>query len=157
LALRDRVSAGAGLAEAMADQPALFDELDVAVAEVGESSGTLEAVLAQLAAFRERSLALRSRIGTALIYPAIVLVMSVMTIIAASLGLASMLRRSSRQRRTDALARLRTRGAVRRHCRPTPSGRPTPSPSGLGETVPDRRHVATARASLTRSVAGRQL
>lgn len=84
----------------------------------------------------------------------IVLVMSVLTIIAASVGLASMLRRSSRQRRSDALARLRTRGAVRRHCRPMPSGRSTTSPSGLGESVPDRRHVATARTSLTRSAAG---
>ncbi len=83
----------------------------------------------------------------------IVLVMSVLTIAAGSVRLASMLRRSSRERRSDALARLRTRGAVRRHCRPTPSGRRTASPSGLGESVPDRRHVAMARTSLNRSPA----
>jgi type II secretory pathway component PulF len=76
LALRDRVSAGVGLADAMREQPALFDELAVSMVEVGESSGTLEAVLDQLAGFRERGLALKNRVATALAYPAIVLVMA---------------------------------------------------------------------------------
>ncbi|HSZ54307.1 MAG TPA: type II secretion system F family protein [Tepidisphaeraceae bacterium] len=70
--LRDRVSAGASLAAAMGEQPRVFDELCVNITEVGEDAGTLDSSLDQLAEFRERSEQLRGKIGTALIYPAIV-------------------------------------------------------------------------------------
>lgn len=72
LLLRDRVAAGAGLAEAMAEQPEVFDSLSVRMVEVGENSGTLEAVLEQLAGFKERASELKDRVLTALLYPAIV-------------------------------------------------------------------------------------
>ena len=45
--LRDRVAAGASLADAMREQPALFDEMSVNVIEVGEHAGSLEDVLGQ--------------------------------------------------------------------------------------------------------------
>ena len=77
LLLRDRVAAGASLADAMRQQPEVFDEMSVNLAEVGESAGTLDAVLERLAEFKERAAALKNRIGTALIYPAIVLTMAV--------------------------------------------------------------------------------
>ena len=70
--LRDRVASGASLAAAMAEQPAVFDELCINITEVGEDAGTLDVSLERLAEFRERSEQLRGRIGTALIYPAIV-------------------------------------------------------------------------------------
>jgi type II secretory pathway component PulF len=69
LQLQDRVAAGAGLAQAMRDHPEIFDHLDVSIAEVGETSGTLEAVLNRLAEFKENSATLRGRIGSALLYP----------------------------------------------------------------------------------------
>lgn len=77
LAVRDRVSAGSSLAEAMREHPALFDELYVSITEVGESAGTLDFALEQLADFKERSAALKNRVVTALMYPAVVLVMAV--------------------------------------------------------------------------------
>ena len=77
LQLQDRVAAGASLATAMAEQPAAFDELDVALAGVGEAAGTLDAVLDRLAEFKEARSASRNRVGTALIYPAIVFVVAV--------------------------------------------------------------------------------
>ena len=77
LALRDRVSAGVALAEAMREQPDVFDELTVNITEVGENAGTLESALDRLAEFKERSLALRNRLGNILLYPAIVLVVAV--------------------------------------------------------------------------------
>jgi len=40
--LRDRVSSGASLATAMADQPRVFDELCRNITEVGEDSGSLD-------------------------------------------------------------------------------------------------------------------
>jgi type II secretory pathway component PulF len=76
--LRDRVVAGASLASAMRDQPEVFDELCISLTEVGEDAGTLESTLERLAEFRERSQQFRGRIVTALIYPAIVLVMAVL-------------------------------------------------------------------------------
>lgn len=74
--LRDRVSAGGSLAAAMSEQPATFDELSVSVTEVGEATGSLESVLAQLADFKERALRFRNRVAMALAYPAFVLVMA---------------------------------------------------------------------------------
>ena len=75
LVLRDHVAAGEGLAEAMAHQPALFDELCRNIIEVGENAGTLETAMSRLVTFRRRSAGLKNRVATALIYPAIVLTM----------------------------------------------------------------------------------
>jgi type II secretory pathway component PulF len=77
LALRDRISAGVSLADAMREQPDVFDELCVSITEVGESTGTLDVALERVAEFKERSLAFRNRLGTVLLYPSIVLVMAV--------------------------------------------------------------------------------
>jgi type II secretory pathway component PulF len=79
VALRDRVSAGASLAVAMSEQSRVFDELCVNITEVGEDAGTLDSSLDRLAEFRERSEQLRGKIGTALIYPAIVSAVAVFT------------------------------------------------------------------------------
>ena len=73
LLLRDRVAAGSSLAAAMREQPDVFDDLCVNITEVGEDAGTLDSSLERLAEFRERSQQLTGRVGTALIYPAIVL------------------------------------------------------------------------------------
>src|SRR3954471_21200324 len=51
LTLRDRIAAGAGLADAMRVQPAVFDELCVNIAEVGENAGTLDVALERVAEF----------------------------------------------------------------------------------------------------------
>ena len=77
LRLRERVSAGASLADSMRAAPEAFDDLAVHIAEVGEESGTLEDALAQLADFKERSGQLKSRVAAALTYPLIVLTMAV--------------------------------------------------------------------------------
>src|SRR5688572_14766869 len=77
LLLRDRVAAGTSLAAAMRDQPRVFDDLAVNITAVGEDAGTLDTSLDRLAEFRERSHQLRNRVGTTLIYPAIVLTTAV--------------------------------------------------------------------------------
>lgn len=73
LKLRDRIAAGASVAEAMQEQPELFDELTIRMSEVGENAGNLDVVLAQLADFKERSMELRDRVFSALLYPMVVL------------------------------------------------------------------------------------
>jgi len=73
LALRDRVSSGASLAEAMGEEPLLFDNMSISIVRVGENAGTLEVALDRLADFKERWQQLKGRVLTALLYPAIVL------------------------------------------------------------------------------------
>jgi type II secretory pathway component PulF len=77
LTLRDRIAAGASLADAMREQGEVFDELCVQIAQVGENAGTLDIALERVAEFKERSAAFKNRVGTVLIYPAVVLTMAV--------------------------------------------------------------------------------
>lgn len=73
LTLREAVASGTGLARAMQQQPNWFDPLTVEITTVGEHAGTLDESLEQLADFKEKAMALRNRIGTALLYPLIIL------------------------------------------------------------------------------------
>lgn len=75
LMLREQVASGNGLAEAMASQPILFDELCRNIVEVGENAGTLDVALARLVEFRRKTAGLKNRVTTALLYPCIVLTM----------------------------------------------------------------------------------
>ncbi|MFO0940472.1 MAG: type II secretion system F family protein [Pirellulales bacterium] len=75
--LRDRVSQGASVAEAMELEPWLFDEMTVGMVRVGETAGNLDEVLDQVATFREQSSQMQDRVLSAIIYPAIVLCVSI--------------------------------------------------------------------------------
>lgn len=72
--LADQVSGGSALADAMASQAIYFDEMCVSIVRVGENTGVLESALKRLADFKEKAHQIRSRVTTALIYPAVVLV-----------------------------------------------------------------------------------
>jgi type II secretory pathway component PulF len=74
LHLRDQVAAGSSLSAAMRSQLDTFDELCISITQVGEDSGTLDTALEKLAEFQERARQLRGKVGTTLIYPAIVVV-----------------------------------------------------------------------------------
>jgi len=69
LKVRDQVASGSSLANALAEQPKLFDAASVHMVEVGENSGTLDTVLQQLAQFKRKQLTLRNSVTTALVYP----------------------------------------------------------------------------------------
>jgi len=74
--LAHRIQAGAALADAMADHRC-FPPLAVALVRVGETSGTLDDVLAHAAATMERTRLLRNDLLSALLYPAVVLLATV--------------------------------------------------------------------------------
>lgn len=78
LLLRDHVAAGGSLAQAMALEPMLFDDLCINIVEVGESAGTLDDAMVRLVEFRRRSAGLKNRVTSALIYPCIVLSMGIL-------------------------------------------------------------------------------
>jgi type II secretory pathway component PulF len=73
LLLRDHIAAGGSLAEAMALQPMLFDDLCINIVEVGENAGTLDLALQRLVEFRRKTAGLKNRVASALLYPSIVL------------------------------------------------------------------------------------
>lgn len=72
--LREKISGGATLADAMAAQPKVFPNFYVSMIRAGEAGASLEAVLSRLADFLERSEASKEHVKSALMYPFIVLV-----------------------------------------------------------------------------------
>lgn len=77
LRVRDRVAEGRGLADTLAEQPHYYDSLVVHMVEVGEHAGNLDEVLESIASFKEKSLELKDRVVSAILYPCIVLVAAV--------------------------------------------------------------------------------
>lgn len=75
-----RVRDGAGLAEAMAAQRRAFPEAYVSIVRAGEEGAALPAVLGRLAGFLARAEANRQRVASALIYPAILVVVAALSV-----------------------------------------------------------------------------
>jgi general secretion pathway protein F len=73
--IRESVRGGAPLSTALEQQHGLFSRLYVNLVRAGESGGGLDGALRRLADYLERSAELRSRIVNALIYPAILIVL----------------------------------------------------------------------------------
>src|SRR5580704_11484085 len=72
--VRDRLNEGTALAKALEPHPKIFPNLYVNMVGAGEASGTLEQVLTRLADFMEGQSKLRGKVGAALAYPALMLV-----------------------------------------------------------------------------------
>ena len=79
--LHDQVTAGRSLAEAMDDQPDVFDPAAIRLVEVGENAGTLETVLEELAEFRQRMSEFSDKVANALMYPAFLFVFGIAAMI----------------------------------------------------------------------------
>ena len=74
------VKGGSTLADALEAQTNVFSKFYLNMIRAGELGGSLEDVLSRLAEYLERSKELKDTVGTALIYPTILLVMSVASI-----------------------------------------------------------------------------
>ena len=79
--IHDAVVDGTPLAGAMAKFPQTFPGVHVAMVQAGETGGFLAAVLGQIADFHNRSKELKGRVMSALIYPAVLLVLAVAVIV----------------------------------------------------------------------------
>jgi len=79
--LQERVRGGSTFAAALEGQDGQFPRLYVNMVRAGEASGALEAVLARLADYLERSAELKETVTSALIYPAILLVVAGLSVI----------------------------------------------------------------------------
>ncbi|MGH8255036.1 MAG: type II secretion system F family protein [Steroidobacteraceae bacterium] len=73
LEIKADVEGGTSLHEALAKHPLHFDDLFVNLVEAGEQAGALETLLDKIAAYKEKSEAIKKKVKKALFYPAAVL------------------------------------------------------------------------------------
>jgi len=78
--IRDDVRGGASLSQALDKAAGVFSRFYVNIVRAGEAGGALAAVMARLAEFMERSKELRETVRSALMYPALLLVVAVSSI-----------------------------------------------------------------------------
>jgi type IV pilus assembly protein PilC len=78
--VRDRVKAGQSLSEAFAAHGSLFPPLYSASLASGERSGELVSVLERFVAYLQKILGIRRKVVSALIYPAVLIVLSILLI-----------------------------------------------------------------------------
>lgn len=79
--LREKLRGGATLADAMEAYPDAFPNFYAGMIRAGEAGGSLEAVLARLAESMERAQRLKETVQSALWYPAIVVVLAVISLV----------------------------------------------------------------------------
>jgi type IV pilus assembly protein PilC len=79
--IRSDVETGTSLSAAFRKHPMQFDALYCNLVEAGETGGILEALLERLAIYQEKTLALKSKIKAALMYPVAVLVVAFVVVV----------------------------------------------------------------------------
>ena len=75
--VREDVEGGMSLADALARRPRSFPPVYVAMVRAGETGGFLDTVLNQIADFRQMERDLKGRMTSALVYPAVLAVLTV--------------------------------------------------------------------------------
>ncbi len=79
--LSDSLQAGLSFSDALAKQSGVFSNLYVNMVRAGEFSGSLENVIRRLADYLEHIASLRAHVITTLIYPAVLFVFSVLSLV----------------------------------------------------------------------------
>ena len=74
--IKNKIEAGSSMSQAFREHPAHFDALYCKLVAAGEASGTIDAILERLATYKEKMLAIKSKIKSALVYPVAVLVVA---------------------------------------------------------------------------------
>lgn len=76
-----QIEGGRRLAESMAQRPAVFDKLYCNMIQAGEEAGILDTILNRLAIYQEKSEKIKAQVRGALIYPAVIIVVSCIIIL----------------------------------------------------------------------------
>ncbi len=74
--IKEKIEGGARFADALRDYPSCFDALYVNLVVAGEEGGMLDTVLSRLAVYMEKSLKLKKKIKSALVYPISIIVVA---------------------------------------------------------------------------------
>ncbi len=78
--IREKVSQGVSFGDAVAQHPAYFTELYSAMVKAGEASGALDRVLAKLAEYLLAQSRLRNKVGAAMVYPMIMILIGILVV-----------------------------------------------------------------------------
>ncbi len=74
--VRDDIQMGSSLSASFAKHPKAFDNLFINMVKVGETGGVLSQILDRIASYLEKSLKLKRKVQSAMIYPAVVVSMA---------------------------------------------------------------------------------
>jgi type IV pilus assembly protein PilC len=77
LKIKSEVESGTSLSESLAKHPIHFDALVVSLVSAGEQAGVLEALLDNIATYKEKTETLKAKIKKALFYPTAVIIVAV--------------------------------------------------------------------------------
>ena len=80
LDIKGRIEAGSSLSQAFREHPVQFDNLYCNLVSAGETSGMLDAILERLATYKEKILAIKGKIKSALFYPISVIVVAIVVV-----------------------------------------------------------------------------
>ncbi len=78
--IKNKIEAGASMSQAFREHPAQFDNLYCNLVQAGETSGTIDAILDRLATYKEKILALKAKIKSAMFYPVSVIVVAIVVV-----------------------------------------------------------------------------
>lgn len=70
--VREDIESGTSITEALSRHPTVFSELYVNMVKSGELGGILDVILERLSAYQESAAALRGKIRSAMVYPAVI-------------------------------------------------------------------------------------
>ncbi len=74
--IKSSIETGSSMSQAFAKHPLYFDQLYINLVNAGEQAGILDAVLDRLATYKEKIIAIKGKIKSALFYPTAVLVVA---------------------------------------------------------------------------------
>lgn len=78
ISVRDDIQMGGSLSASFAKHPGAFDTLFINMVKVGETGGVLSQILDRIASYLEKTLKLKRKVQSAMIYPAVVVTMAVL-------------------------------------------------------------------------------
>jgi type IV pilus assembly protein PilC len=78
--IKSRVESGSSLSQAFREHPGQFDMLYCNLVHAGETAGILDGILERLATYKEKILAIKSKIKSALFYPISVVTVAILVV-----------------------------------------------------------------------------
>jgi len=79
--VKEDITSGANLAEALAKHPRYFSDLYVNMVRAGEASGNLDTVLTRIADYLQKQASLRGKVSAALTYPCVMVVVGTAVVV----------------------------------------------------------------------------
>ncbi|HZP86717.1 MAG TPA: type II secretion system F family protein [Burkholderiales bacterium] len=78
--IKSKVESGSSLSQAFLEHPVQFDKLYCNLVAAGETAGMLDGILERLALYKEKILAIKAKIKSAMFYPASVIVVAIVVV-----------------------------------------------------------------------------